>query len=220
MQIDLAYNDLECLYEFQYWTQKFSYLVDRLGLRIKCDPESIRPYFRAAPISERKKFIAKIRFYSQLIASAEAENIDIMKDKAFLWKSFSQIGLLPNSDLFSQIHPGDYIEVYDSEGVQLFANFEFLSLISYSFEEILWWSWDQLFARDPRHTETMMVNFTHCFTQALGPFVPSVEDHICWETRSETPKKALVTLKMFAPLFARNKKPMAMLATSKIQLLI
>ena len=220
MQIDEAYNDLEHLYEYHYWTQKFSYLVDRLGLQLKSDPDAILPYFRVAPLVERKKFIGKLRFYTQLIASADAENIDIMKDKAFLWKSFSQIGLLPTSDLFAQIHPGDYIEVYDTDGVQLFANFEFLSLISYSFEEILWWSWDQLFQRDPQHTNAIMANFVRCFTNAKGPFVPDVENHICWETRSENPKRAQVTMKMFAPLFARNKKPMAMLATSQIQLLI
>lgn len=219
MQIDEAYNDLEFLYEYRYWTQRLECLIQRMGLGLKSNPRSVLPYFRVAPLLERQKFIAKIKFYTQLIASSEAENIDIMKDKAFLWKSLNQIGVLPSSDLFSQIHPGDYIEVYDPEGVQLFANFEFLSLISYSFEEILWWSWDQLFDRDSQHTKTILSNFVHCFSEAQGPFVPSVVDHVCWETRSKTPKKAQVTMKMFAPLFARNKKPMAMLATSKIQLL-
>ncbi len=220
MQIDEAYNDLEFLYEYRYWTQRLGYLIQRMGLNIKSNPQIVLPYFRVAPLLKRQEFITKIKFYTQLIATSEMENIDIIKDKAFLWKSFSQIGLLPSSDLFSQIHPGDYIEVYDPDGIQLFANFEFLSLISYSFEEILWWPWDQLFDRDPKHTESILSNFVRCFSDAQGPFVPSVENHICWETRSETPKEALVTMKMFAPLFARNKKPMAMLATSKIQLLI
>lgn len=207
------------LLSFHKLTQSVDHLMSEHGLNIRRDPSTVYPHFFCADLNKQLPFLRRLKLYIELLEEAQIEGMDVMRDKMFLWKSFQKIRVVPSSDLFELIVPGDYIEVYDATGVQLFSNFEFLSILSYSFEEVLWWSWDELFGRHPEHNEPIGRAFEKCFIDAKGPFCPDIEEHLCWEMRSPEMKKAKVFMKMFSPIFGRDKSPKAMLATSTIKVI-
>src|ERR1019366_3529814 len=109
----------------------------------------------------------------------------------------------PSSELLDEIHDGDYVEIYDSSGVQVFANFEFCAMITYSIEEVTCRHWTELYERDEKHTSQIMAEFTKAFTTATGPFTPNIDVHITKERENPT-NSAHVTMKKFAPLFNKN----------------
>lgn len=207
------------LLSFHQLTTRVNRLISDHGMDIHCDPVRVYPHFFCADLQKQLSFLRRLKLYIELLEEAQIEGMDVMRDKMFLWKSFQKIRVIPSSDLFEKIIPGDYIEVYDSTGVQLFSNFEFLAILSYSFEEVLWWPWDELFGRHPENNEPIGRAFEKCFLNASGPFHPGVEEHLCWEVRSPEMKKAKVLMKMFAPIFGKDKKPKAMLATSTIKVI-
>lgn len=217
---EILSNKSDGIEKFVKITTRFQEVIEQMSLPIKSNPSLILSEFAKADSARQETFLNKISLYTELIELAAVENINILRDKRFLWQSFRKLNVVPSSDLFEKIAPGDYIEVYDPNGIQIFANFEFCALTSYTFEEIAWFPWEELFGRDSKHTEAIMNEFARCFTEAKGPFKPNIEDHLCWEIMSEDKKRATASMKMFAPIFGLDKKPKAMLATSNIQLLI
>ena len=185
---------------------------------INSDAESVEEVFRNSSLEKQTLFLDKLRLYTELLELASVESLDVMRDKRYLWNAFKRINVLPSSDLFEKITPGDSIEVYDANGIQIFSNFEFSALVSYNFEELIWYSFDELFGRDEKYSLALQGEFIRCFTTAKGPFKPNVDDHICWEKFSAGKKSAKVSMNMFAPIFGVDKKPKAMLASNGIQL--
>ncbi|MCJ8277306.1 MAG: hypothetical protein HRT44_02710 [Bdellovibrionales bacterium] len=204
---------------FDIVTSEFGELARLVDAPIKSDPIKVRDLFLNADETKQKEFLSRIKSYSDLLRMSNVEDIGVWRDKRFLWNSFKKLNVLPPSDLFENIEAGDYIEVYDPNGIQLFSNFEFCAVVSYTFEEIIWYPWQDLFGRDLKYTDAIFSEFGRCFEKAKGPFKPNIDDHRCWEIMSEEKRTATVTMKMFAPIFGSDGQPKALLATSKIQLL-
>jgi hypothetical protein len=160
-------------------------------------------------------FIARLKFYNELFESGVRPEIDF-QESTFLWALFKKIGLFPPSDLMDQIDMSTYLEIRDKNGLQIFGNFNFLSILSYSVEDLFWYPWDNLFSRDQQIVEMIQKEFIQTVTTARHPFKPNVPKHICEELHSERKHKAFVEMTMFSPLFNHSGDREYMIATSKI----
>lgn len=199
-------------------TSKLAELFKEKNVPIRSDASNMEPAFREASPEIQANFLKKIQFYYDLCVGAIQEDIELIEDKRFLWYAFKQLGMRPPSDLMNHIDPKDHIEVYDAQGVQVFANFEFCRLIAYSIEEIFLFSWDQLFGREQKYTDLIMAAFAKSVTVANGPFHPEVPRHTCWELRLQSKRQAVVDMKMFCPIFDQSGRRAYMIATSHITL--
>lgn len=164
---------------------------------------------------QQKTFIARFKLYNEIFSTVEPDT-DV-SDLVCIWKVLKKFKMRPPSDLMTKISASDYVEIRDQNGVQIFGNFNFLKQLSYSVEEIFWYSWDELFSRDKKITELIMSEFIKSVSTATESFDPNIPEHQCWETRSTGGHTATVKMQMFSPVFGENKSVRYMLATSKIK---
>lgn len=200
------------LYQYKNYLRMFR-------IHPKPPPPFFEKTFLAGSDEQQKIFIARFELHNELFASCIQPGKSMPDDKMFIWSLFKKLDLRPPSNLMDKIEIEDYIEIRDKNGVQIFGNFEFLTLLSYSVEEVFWYSWEDLFARDEIVTQKIVAAFVKSVSSASGPFDPEVPEHVGFEKSAEK-RKYSVKMKMFSPVFSKSHQPDYMLATSKIQILI
>lgn len=207
--------------EVDYWfaTSKLREILFSKNIPIKSDPTGFFPTFASASIEEKSTFLHKINSCIDICAEATVEHINLLEDQRYIWTALRKLNLIPPHNLINMIEPKDHVEIYDSQGIQIFANFEFLKVVSYNLEEMYWHPWSKLYKREAKYTEQVMKAFIKSVTDATGPFNPEVEPHICEEAIEGHFRKAKVEMKMFSPLYSVNSKEICMLATSNISLI-
>ncbi len=185
---------------------------DNLGASIA----SFEPHFLAGSEEQQRVFIARTSLYNQLIASGLHPETDF-RDSRFLWSLFNILGIKPPSSLMNKIDMNDYIEIRDSNGLHTFGNMNFLKILSYSFEELFWYSWEDLFSRNEKINDLIKSQFIRAVTYEEYPFDPEIPEHLCSEKKSAELRSAKVKMNLFSPLFSnRNDGMKYMLAASKI----
>ena len=188
------------------------------GVPLESDPYQIYDEFKEAAPDRQRDFLNKCQFYIRASENAIEQEIELLQDKQFIWNTVKDMGLVLPSDVFEMITDHDEVEIYDSRGIQVFANFEFFRKVSYTPEEMYWRSWADLFEREQKHFDQLMQNFIYSITEATGPFKPSVDKHLAWETSSRRMKKSWVEFKMFAPIRSRLTNEKYMIASSRMDL--
>lgn len=172
--------------------------------------------FLQGSVAQQKTFVARLKFYNEIFSSGMDPETDLV-DLKFVWSILKKFKMCPPADLIGKLDVSNYIEIRDNRGVQIFGNFNFLKVLSYSVEELFWYSWDELFSRDEKITQLIMQEFIKSVTTATQPFDPNISEHTCWETRSRGKHSAKVKMLMFSPIFGENQTISYMLATSKIK---
>lgn len=177
---------------------------------------SFEPHFLAGTEEQQAIFIARTRLYNQLIDAGIQPETDF-RDSRFLWSLFNILKIKPPSGLMNKIDMNDYIEIRDANGLHIFGNMNFLKILSYSFEELFWFSWEELFSREESVNDLIKSQFIRAVTFEENPFDPNIPEHICSEKKSSEKRSAKVKMNIFSPLFTnRNDGMKYMLASSKI----
>ena len=211
-------NDQNPIDEFFIVTALLAQTLKSKGVPLESDPYQIYDEFKEAAPDRQRDFLNKCQFYIRASETAIEQEIELLQDKQFIWNTVKDMGLVLPSDVFEMITDHDEVEIYDSRGIQVFANFEFFRKVSYTPEEMYWRSWADLFEREQKHFDQLMQNFIYSITEATGPFKPSVDKHLAWETSSRRMKKSWVEFKMFAPIRSRLTNEKYMIASSRMDL--
>ena len=204
--------------EFFIVTALLAQTLKSKGVPLESDPYLIYDEFKEADPGRQRDFLDKCRFYIRASEKAIEQEIELLHDKQFIWNTVKDMGLVLPSDVFELITDHDEVEIYDSRGIQVFANFEFFRKVSYTPEEMYWKSWAELFERDQKHFDQLMQNFVYSITEATGPFKPSIDKHLACEIGSRRMKKNLVEFKMFAPIRSKLTNEKYMIASSRMDL--
>lgn len=167
---------------------------------------------------EQKRYILNhLTFYIELYTSISKNKVSANDNKKHLWMALGALKLTPPNDLLDAIDGSDCIEIYDTSGIQCYRDYTFSSLISYSLPETLYSPWFNLYARSSTVLEAMHSEATQAFTSAKTHFNSKIPDHFTDEVSSDRQKRFKVSFKKISPLFNKEQKASAFLATSSLE---
>lgn len=113
------------------------------------------PLFSALPLSSQLRVVTTLETMTEIYQQVIQENKSVRNNSAVIWAALKRYGLIPPSNFFDKIQDEDVIEVYSSDHHQMFANFRFFELCSYTLEQVYSLPWDQLWYRDPAALQVM-----------------------------------------------------------------
>ena len=97
---------------------------------------------------QQKKILNDFEVYAGLMKSVIAANKDFSDNTSTLWAAIKALGVMPSSDLFTNLEPDDVIEIYRNDNLQVFRNMRFHNICSYHLHDLFIRSWPDLFVRD------------------------------------------------------------------------
>lgn len=187
---------------------------------IHCRPYAPElPFFSQLPIPKRQEIVRVVRFYHELCQEQFKEGYKITDSLTFTWRALKKLGLVPRSDLFSQVTDEDILEVYSSDGRQLYRNFRFFDFCSYTMEELYSLEWWSLYNRDEAFTEKLFAIVGRIFNGEIEEtVVPDCPAHVVAETSSVGKINMNYELRMLSPLH-HNHVPSAVIAVVRAQII-
>lgn len=145
------------LAEFKELLDDFTSLAAECGRTIKAYEGDSPKFFQRLPAEQQMAVFKRFETYYQVCAEHVMNGHDISDDQQLLWRMIKKLGLRPSSRLFAEIKDGDVIEIYDTqEFVQIFRNFRFYEVCSYTLDDILARPWYELYHRDQAASDQIM----------------------------------------------------------------
>ncbi|MES2965676.1 MAG: hypothetical protein V4760_17475 [Bdellovibrionota bacterium] len=190
--------------------------LGRYGLTTRAYLDPSLPRFRElAPIQQRNA-LDQLKVYLQSIELAEANGDRFDDTGRALWYALSALGLVPPSNLFDQIPAGSAIEIYDSENIQIWRNWEVMRVCGYTIEEIHCLEWHRRYERDPAITAQCFELVGRLMAATSDIIVPDVPGHDILESCSQERFHLSVRFQLAARLNDRQGKTVAFLLASEV----
>ncbi|RYZ71389.1 MAG: hypothetical protein EOP09_04715 [Proteobacteria bacterium] len=170
------------------------------------------PLFRALSLERKTRLLSHLQSYNTLCVEHQIDRHSLRDSKTFTWRAMMKFGLTPDSELMDKITNEDVVEIYSEDHTQLFRNFEFFGISSYTLEQLFCLEWWSLFERDDAHSVQILslVNQMFAGRAPLG-FSRVVPAHIVTEKCSEGRFRVNYEMQHFAPLY-RNKRVEAIIS--------
>lgn len=204
---------------------EFMAITEDISNKLKTEGIHVRPYlpglphFCRTPLEKQKLIIEQVRFYQEICSSQINEGYRIRDNRSLTWRAFRRLGLIPTSDFLSHITDEDIVEIYSTSHIQLFRNFTFFDLCSYTLEELMTQEWWRLFDRDPNIIEMIIQEATKILTgQITETYTPRIPEHVINEINSAEKNRTRCEIRKMAPLF-KDRKIAACIVIEKIKLL-
>ena len=100
-----------------------------------------------------------LRQIAEVVRSvSQSQDLSVTEEVNCLKESFEVLGIeFSGSDEYGEmIEPGDIIEIYNHENIQVYRNFQFLKICPYDLLTILAYEWPQLYERAHSVTENLI----------------------------------------------------------------
>lgn len=202
----------------------FEALVQDMPREVAGVPRRIRVFshldtktqFLSLPLEFQKKAVLSFQFYVETIQSMLKAGEIPTNSKKFLWRALQSLGLVPLDTLFAQISDDDIIEVYSSEGIQIFRSFSFLESISYTIEDLIVYPWHDLFIREAKITELLIDQAVRLFNREILETRPNEinYDHIIVEANSIEKKTLNSRFGIVSPIKSKTPSSISYFATT------
>lgn len=203
---------------FMQVTESIASLCANEGTQVKPYKQGL-PLFSKLPIERKKEVIRDVEFYEILCLEQVADGCKIKDNLSFTWRALNRLGLVPRSDLFQYMRDDHIVEIYSDQNVQLFRNFNFFDVCSYTLEELHTMEWWSLFDRDPHITKTLFKYASDIFSGVItNNFVPDLLGHQVNEASSSDKLIMEYRMDMMGPLFVQ-KEPRALISLERAQLI-
>jgi hypothetical protein len=186
----------------------FRTLLEQLALHLNSVGFATVPYktgfpsekLLSLPEDKREAIINQFVEYYDVCSRILAQKSD-SDDRTMAWSMLVKMRLIPLSDVFSHIRPGDIIEIYNQDSVQVFRSFSFFKPVSYTLEELFVHEGWELYRRPETYYER---TFSTCNSILKGEIDTTVfrciDDHVVEEVFSENKTKAHVEEVFLSPL--------------------
>lgn len=186
--------------EFRILTEDICAMLATGGLKRRPYKPGL-PYFRKLSPERKDHVFRNLDFYRTLCSEHINEGYKIQDSKSFTWRALNKLNLVPPSDMFDKLLDEDIVEIYSSESIQLFRNFRFFEVCSYSLEELCCIEWWHLFDRDQEEAKNMVAEIGRLLKGEIrGGFAPDVRPHVTSETQSEEKLVMDYEMRWIAPL--------------------
>jgi hypothetical protein len=183
------------------------FLKDRLYLSEK-QIESLTPEVKTRVLSTINLH-TQIAQHTRFLTDEEAGRVGLKLALQFH-------GLFPVDNIIDYIDPGDLVEIYDHNIVQLYGNIHFLRKCSYDIATLHSSDIRSLYTRRPsKITDEVFKWCAECFTKGDRTVAYRIEEHLLKETKLENPKFFLIQFKYLSPLKNKNGETVAIVTTNK-----
>lgn len=183
---------------------------------IKVQARAAAPLYSKLDSTSQKMILDHLNSYIGIIKTTNAKPTDAEFDKKFIWNSFKQHNLKPTDEIFNYYKDGCVVEFYSAQGIQVFRNFNFFSLCSYTLEEVFTQPWFELYDRDPAITEAILAKSEPLFSGKIShAFDPDIDEHYLVEKRSGKNNLIKIKLNTFIPIKSKNSAEIIVAAVEK-----
>lgn len=175
--------------------------------------------FRTYDSKTQEDCLNKANTYLEICQSTLNSGSSLTNTKQMLWYAVRRLKLLPSDDLFEVIQENDVVEIYNSNGVQLFRNHRFFDICSYDFAELFIYPWYELYKRDNSVDEQIMFFANKIFSgeHKTTIAVSNIPYHKMQEIFS--PEKFIMEMqeKYFSPLKPKSGSSNCTVAISNVR---
>lgn len=174
------------LNEFRELADAVVNLCARYGVKVVAYADPELPFFSVLSAAAQEKALRGLRAYLESLKVVEDHGEDLRDDQRSIWYALSTLGLLPPSQLFALFKSGEVIEIYDMEGFQIWRNFNFLKICSYTLEEMYSIEWHRRYRRSDEKSQECLEKIGILLSQQSPEiFNALIGEHILEETQSK-----------------------------------
>lgn len=179
------------------------------------------PFFSKLGVLEQRNAIERLKIFNQICSDVLADGKSLKDSAALTWYALKKFNLIFSSDLFQYIRDENVIEIYDRNNVQLFRNFHFFDVSSYTLEDLLCRPWTDLFVRvNEEHTQAIIDTCQKFYTKEVTATVPlsQVGTHRIMESDSPFSFEVDAVVDYLAPLYDKSRYPCGFIAIESANL--
>jgi hypothetical protein len=180
----------------------FTGLLRKHGQTVKGYTPSGVQHFNSLEKSQRETILRQFQAYSELCIQADAEGISLRDNKELSMSILKKLGVASPKNFFEHLEEQDIVEIYNTEGVQIFRNFVFYAHCSYTLLELLSHPWYELLERHGSMTKIIGEHIQVVLGDGNETIPSTVPAHTMRELFSEENRMFTSRFKHFAPLFA------------------
>ena len=137
------------VYRFVKLAEKLKSLLEKVQIDTKTTQNNFS-HFRILDDKTQIRINEQFETYVNTLASVMSEpeiEKDIDLEKKLVWRFLSYLKLSASNDLYAKLSADDFVEIYNTNGVQIYRSFNFFSVCSYTIEETICLPWFQLYQR-------------------------------------------------------------------------
>ena len=156
-----------------------------LGINVTPFRDFTLPLFRGLALEMQKTILLQLQRYldSLRFAANAGERLDDPGRAA--WSALSYLGLLPPSEFFPHLGANSIVEFYSLDGLQIWRNFEFMKLCSYTLEEVYCLKWFKRYSREAEISAACLKCVESLLTSSEHEIIfPQIPSHVIEETCS------------------------------------
>lgn len=207
-------------HEFKVLLEKVSQLFAEHGLQTRPYRSPDLPFFSRLSIENKSGAFRRLKVFHESLQATIMAGEKITNNSQALWHALKTLSVLPDSDLFAKFENDDVIEYYDTSGTQIWRNFNYMKICSYTFEELMCHDWPTLYIRDEEITHSLIALMVETVSRGeRGPKFIDVEFHDCIERFSSDRYQLHVRHNYICPLFDQSKQNAGFIVTSKVKII-
>lgn len=178
-------------------------------------------YYKSLPNLRKQEILRACATYNQICMSTIEDGRPLSDTRALLWSSLKCYGLAPCSDLMDHVDDDLAVELYDIEGRQIFRNFKFMEVCSYTLADVLVYPWWELFRRNDDVMGQVLKEVEAVLSGTIISTLPSgTPSHQTGEIFSTLRHELEMKFRFFSPVFNRaTKNTGGFVCASEVQVL-
>lgn len=207
--------------EFTALAKQTVHFADLAQCTLKAFSGPHLPYFSKLEVLEQKTVIERLKIFNQICSEVLADGKSLKDSATMTWYALRKLNLVFSSDLFQYIHDKNVIEIYDRDNVQIFRNFHFFDVSSYTLEDLLCRPWTDLFHRaNGEHTQSIIETCKKFYTKELTTTVPlsHVGTHRIIESDSPFSFEVDAIVDFLSPVYDKSRYPSGFIAIESANL--
>jgi PAS domain-containing protein len=203
--------------KFRELALKLSEIGNANGVVIRPFKLSALPLFSKLSPAHQQSAVDQLSLYVAICEDVMASAGSLASSRTFVWRAFSALGFVPDSNLFNLIGDDDVVEIYNMENIQIFRNLRFFEFCSYTLEELFSKPWMELFVREDPEITKQLINLlvTLAETKNPRPVSTNVGPHFTREVGSESCFRVELEVKHVTVLFSDDGSPEAYVACER-----
>ncbi len=208
-------EDLEI--KFKAKLKDFSAFAANHGLEIEPDSEITWPQFRSLSGPMQQDCFNKFSSYNDLCVAAAASGIAFNDDRSLVWWAVQKFGLRPCSDFFDKLTHDHVLEIYNCDFVQIYRNWAFFQISSYSMGDLFVFPWPELYVRESEVTQHLITYASQVLSGTVHHTMATPSPrHIVTEALSSGKNILDMELKYASPLYDAQGAVAAFFAVSAV----
>jgi hypothetical protein len=158
---------------------------DFIEVRIPSAPLHAWQKFSTLPEATQGAILSGIRAQTDFVQAAMDEGLEAVDERAMLRWAMRKLSLISDSDVSSEVDPGDVVEIFDEDHIQIYRSYSCFALCNYSLLELVSYPWFELYERSS--------SITNMFLERMPKLFEGKTAYISYADLSEYTLRELMT---------------------------